>query len=117
MVKWFSKILLFLGFTLLLYHGITPHHHADEDDTLATHARHHPHDPLEHVKIEHIFFHEFDLHFDFQHAAVTILPVSAVAPGTRIIQLPAVKWVIPEGPDPLLVFFELPVLRGPPAYC
>lgn len=114
MLKWFSKIVLLAGFTLLLYHNVVAHHHDDDDDAIE-HAQHHPNDPLEHVKIDHQFYQDFQHHIHVDLAAVTLLPQVFRIPEPTVTILPKAVWLTTDEPHPPAWRTRSSVLRGPPS--
>ncbi len=116
MAKWLRQIFFLAGAILLLYHNMVPHHHDDEDDKI-THAKHHPNDALEHVKIDHQFYQDFQKHIDVG----TVTAIVPTQPDWTIDLMPATlpqtAWSGLDDPHPPGIAIAIPVLRGPPATC
>jgi hypothetical protein len=114
MKLWISRIFLFTGLTLLLFHNIDAHHHDEDHDD---HMEHHDSDALEHAQIDHIFSPQV-YHFDGLQA---IIPAIVYQPEYRFIQFPVTlpnrRVILPDEPYPPGWVTDQTILRGPPSNC
>lgn len=102
------------GFVLLLFHNIVAHHHDDDHEK---YIHHHDYDALEHVKIDHIFFTQYN----YTGGLPVIIPDLVLKPEYSFAQFPVILLnepvILPEEPYPPAWVNNSTILRGPPSDC